>query len=217
MDDYLVLTVKDRVLFKPTTRKSTGFQEIFGNESYIQPTLFSSSDNEYGGESSCQFETIEATIDNSDSQNGGDAESNFLRFKGLLNFDDNMKEITKASGGYCALKFNYPKLIDLRDYVAFELTLRSKNPIFMTVNMTCETYVLGDIFQIQIDLKGSSEWRKIYLPFSFFFLTRRGIEYDENRLNDNLMVESLGMLLRENRIGEKLYEKLLFDVSECII
>lgn len=188
----------DLVLYKPGSASKKGLyataQDKWFGEYVPIPKLSAFSDIEYGGDSSSYIEVIG---ENSLEEKGENEEklSNFLRFTGSLKFDNALKQETKASGGFCALKIDYPESIDLLNFEGLEFYIRSTTTQQMTLNMTCHTFVQDDIFQLDVQLRGSPEWRKIYAPFNLFFLTRRGRVLD-HRMNDSLQLQSLGILLR---------------------
>lgn len=189
--------VDDLILYKPGNANNKGLyskvkDKWFGEHVPI-PKLSAFSDIEYGGHSSSNIEVIGE--DFPIEENNDEKFSNFLRFTGSLNFDDTLKQETKAIGGFCALKIDFPETIDLLNFEGLEFYIRSTNTQQMTLNMTCHTFVKDDIFQLDVQLRGSSEWRKIYAPFNLFFLTRRG-RVLEHRVNDHLQLQSLGILLR---------------------
>eukprot|EP01036_Dinobryon_divergens_P024142 gene24142-32559_t len=192
--------VKDLILYKPGNVDNKGFvskvkDKWFGEHVPI-PKLSAFSDIEYGGDSSSNIEVISEDFPTENNDNESDEEfTTFLRFAGSLKFDDTLKQETKASGGFCALKVDFPATIDLLNFEGLEFYIRSTSTQQMTLNMTCHTFVQDDIFQLDVQLRGSPEWRKIYAPFNLFFLTRRG-RVLEHRENDYLQLQSLGILLR---------------------
>jgi len=194
----LAVDVDDLILYLPGTHKKGLFANAkdrwFGEYVPI-PKLSALSDIEYGGDSSSNVEVISDDSLNEEKSENGENLSNFLRFTGSLKFGDALKQETKASGGFCALKIDYPESIDLLNYEGLEFYIRSTNTQQMTLNMTCQTFVQDDIFQLDVHLRGNPEWRKIYAPFNLFFLTRRGRAL-EHRMNDYLQLQSLGILLR---------------------
>lgn len=177
------------------------------------------SDKEYGGQSCCSYSSPEE-------------EERILRFSGSLRFqsedkilDDEEKERERAKKGYCSLKVHYESQVDLRDYEGVEVMIRSKKDQQVIINMQCFSYAKGDMYQLIFDIKGYENavqparplafypqedgWVKFYAPFSVFRLTIRGHPTEQQRLNDSLQLEAMGLLVSGE--GEQDFE---IDVLE---
>jgi hypothetical protein len=116
------------------------------------------SDNDYGGKSTC-----DVSIGHSNGQGG-------LKFKGLVTFNDDIADSTKAKGGFCAIK-GYCKhkgrsYVDLRDYEGIEITMRSSVRQIYTLNLTCESLFEDDLYQL--DIQVGESWKTFHIPFSYF-------------------------------------------------
>lgn len=184
------------------------------------------SDQEYGGQSVCDYSKL--------------SESNgvpITRFNGSLQFkaeekilNDEVLERERAKKGYCSIKVRYDKAIDLRDYEGVEVILRSKKNQRVLLNMQCFSYARGDMYQAIVDIQGYEErgtstspgsriaraftpdqegWVRLLAPFSVFRLTIRGQPTEQQRLNDSLQLEAMGLLVSGE--GEERFE---IDVLE---
>ena len=147
------------------------------------------SDNAYGGGSSC-------TIENNGAAGG-------LRFAGSLVFTEEHAEATKAKSGFCALRIIYNKPIDLRDYQGLKIVMKCETDTQMILNMNCSTYVEDEVYQLHMDIAGSSNWKTLYAPFAKFKVTHRGHVKEDDRENDSLQLEGMGILI--NKCPEKVF------------
>ncbi len=125
----------------------------------------------------------------------------FARMSGAVRMSDEVKEQKKVLGGFCAFKGSLRGgAVDLRDHEGLELVIRTRKPeqSFM-LNMSTQTFVDEDIYQVKIELKGSpsNDWKVIHIPFHLFHLTARGVSREQQRANDSLRVESFGFLFKE--------------------
>lgn len=157
------------------------------------------SDKDYGGDSSCQY-TIDLATNESVDKIRSDC-THVLKFEGMLRFGPELQEKTKAKTGFCALKMDFSEEIDLRDYEGLEMIIRSKQPQEFTFNMRCASYDDDDLFQLNIQLPGKSNWSRIVAPFDKFQLMNRGREKEDRRRNDSLQLESLAYLVRQCDFG----------------
>jgi hypothetical protein len=160
-----------------------------GQDDQMIKSLGSFCDSEYGGgsESSHEFLTEEG-------QEGQEGAAPFLRWKGRMNFTEQHILSTKASGGFCALKIDYKKAIDLLDYRGLEISLRTRKDMRIFVNLRFSTYIEDDMYQVCLDLKGEKEWKCVFTPFGVYQLTSNGNSKEQLMENDHLQV-SLFMLL----------------------
>lgn len=139
-------------------------------------------DNDYGGKSLCHVTA---------------AAGGYMRIEGMVSYDKALAESTKVKGGFCAIHGKCEPVVDLRDYEGLRVTLRSPRDQSFTVNLKSTSLFDDDIYQVRCEIKGSSEWRHISMPFERFHLTARGLQRDRHRANDSLRVEALGFLFKE--------------------
>lgn len=116
------------------------------------------SDKDYGGLSSCNIEII---------PDDNDISKSILNFRGIINFNEELMEKTKAKGGFCALRGICKEVQDVRDYEGLELLIRSKTNQIIAFNTTCDTLFQDDLYQLNISLP-KDIWCKIHVPFANF-------------------------------------------------
>jgi hypothetical protein len=116
------------------------------------------SDKDYGGLSTCDME-IKPVDD--------DISKSVINFKGLINFDEEIMEKTKAKGGFCAIRGICKEIQDVRDYEGLELVIRSKTNQDISFNTTCDTLFQDDLYQLNISLP-KDIWCRIHIPFGNF-------------------------------------------------
>lgn len=143
-------------------------------------------DKEYGGGSSSILETIAETGTESDR---------YLRWSGVMDFDESHAVKTKARGGFVAIKLDCKGSIDLLDYEGLMIVMRVKEDLKFILNMKCESFILNELFQVHVPLKGGPQWQRFFVPFGAFTSTLNGIEKEQPQDNDNLQFKSLGMLM----------------------
>mmetsp|Transcript_23569 Transcript_23569/g.23764 ORF Transcript_23569/g.23764 Transcript_23569/m.23764 type:complete len:263 (+) Transcript_23569:139-927(+) len=149
------------------------------------------SDQEYGGNSSCAV-----------THNSIDTNTQFIRFTGELNFQrpealttsDSENPVRTATRGYCATKYDFSSVLDLRDMEGLELIVRSATNRNYVFNMSCVSFFEGDIYQIGLELP-ANKWCTVRFPFDTLRLTAMGRQRDVQRVNDNLEVEGIGFLV----------------------
>ena len=159
------------------------------------------SDKEYGGSSTSQVISSSSSRPNNDTSN-----NNHILFQGNINYQEIIaKDDIKSSikGSFCAITGKLSKSIDLRDYEGFEIELESvDNDIVLYFNTKYQSFIEDDLYQVEIHLKKNK--RKIFhIPFSKFRLMGKGVEKEYQRLNDSLILESVGfmtMLKEENNV-----------------
>ena len=158
------------------------------------------SDKEYGGSSTSQV------ISSSSIPNNNNNNNHYILFQGNINYQEIIaKDDIKSSikGSFCAITGKLSKSIDLRDYEGFEIELESvDNDIVLYFNTKYQSFIEDDLYQVEIHLKKNK--RKIFhIPFSKFRLMGKGVEKEYQRLNDSLILESVGfmtMLKEENNV-----------------
>lgn len=69
--------------------------------------------------------------------------------------------------GFCAIKGNLDRVLDLRDYQGVEIALHSDVPIEVRVNMTCQSYIRDDLYQVSLEIDSNQE-AKYFIPFHTF-------------------------------------------------
>ena len=144
------------------------------------------------------------------------ADLSFTRFSGNVHISSVVKEKNAVVGGFVAFKakVNGPP-IDLRDHRGLELILRTSRPLqSFTLNMGTYSLIEDDMYQVHVQLEGTARndgthhpdadsnsnngmWKIIQIPFNSFFLTARGIAREQQRGNDSLQLESIGILFRD--------------------
>lgn len=165
------------------------------------------SDNAYGGGSSC-------TIENNGETDG-------IRFAGALVFTAEHAETTKARSGFCALRVIYKKPFDLRDYQGLKIVMKCEKDTQMILNMNCSTYVEDEVYQLHMDIAGSSDWKTLYAPFARFKVTHRGHVKEDDRENDSLQLEGMGILI--NKCPNEVFSidlksiKAMEELPDCAI
>jgi hypothetical protein len=161
------------------------------------------SDKEYGGSSTSQVISSSSIPNNNNSNNNN---NHYILFQGNINYQEIIaKDDIKSSikGSFCAITGKLSKSIDLRDYEGFEIELESvDNDIVLYFNTKYQSFIEDDLYQVEIHLKKNK--RKIFhIPFSKFRLMGKGVEKEYQRLNDSLILESVGfmtMLKEENNV-----------------
>ncbi len=161
------------------------------------------SDKEYGGSSTSQV-ISSSSIPNNNNNNSNN--NHYIIFQGNINYQEIIaKDDIKSSikGSFCAITGKLSKSIDLRDYEGFEIELESvNNDIVLYFNTKYQSFIEDDLYQVEIHLKKNK--RKIFhIPFSKFRLMGKGVEKEYQRLNDSLILESVGfmtMLKEENNV-----------------
>lgn len=176
------------------------------------------SDKEYGGKSSAFYNFIDGNFSylqfrgtlseiESESVDANDG----IHHAAQMNHDQeqerkpghvqSQEQRLKQKGSYCALKVDFARPFDLNDFNGLEIIMRSRQRLKIVINLTCETYIDGEICQVLIELAESSAWKKILLPFDSFAVTISGHEKDQTMKNDSLRVQSFGILLRNGASG----------------
>jgi Complex I intermediate-associated protein 30 (CIA30) len=150
---------------------------IVGDNSNVSVKWKSLSDVDYGGTSTCEIAT---------------SDGNKLVMSGVVHFPDSS---TGAKGGFCATKGVLSRVLDLRDYEGFELTVRADPPMDVILNMATRSLFEDDLYQICIPIRRESS--SILVRFSDFKLTARGSERELQRCNDSLQLESFGFLVNK--------------------
>ena len=154
------------------------------------------SDKDYGGQSECTANVIPSS---------NNTPLPHLSFQGIVNFDEEVGEKTKAKGGFCAIK-GYLRSIDLRDYEGLSMEVRGEpSSSQFAFNMACQSLFEDDLYQLEI-LVANNQWTTVHLPFDHFKLTARGVPRESQRKNDSLQLESIGFLFRtpngkENKVS----------------
>ena len=69
--------------------------------------------------------------------------------------------------GFCAIKGNLDRVLDLRDYQGVEIALHSDSPIEIVINMTCQSYIRDDLYQVSLEVDSNPN-RKHFVPFHTF-------------------------------------------------
>ena len=124
----------------------------------------------------------------------------------------------KARGGFVSIKGKY--IADLADYYGFEIKVRNKRRenLRITINMTCESMIENDMYQVDAEIIGGGEVSMIRIPFKSFHLTSLGYDREVQRLNDSLQVRSLGFLitsqLQAKKYGTAVYDQMIGDDEE---
>ena len=145
------------------------------------------SDKDYGGHSECTADVIPSSSNQS---------LPYLSFQGIVNFDEEVEEKTKAKGGFCAIKGYLRQSIDLRDYEGLSMELRGvPSSSQFAFNMACQSLFEDDLYQLEM-LVTNNQWITVHLPFDHFKLTARGVARESQRKNDSLQLESIGFLYR---------------------
>ena len=177
-------------------------------------------DADYGGESKTDLEYLienisrpSVSIDTATA--APTAVVPFLRMTGHVYLSPEIKKKHKVVGGFCAYKgdIHLPP-IDLRDYEGLELIVRtSKDKQSFTLNIGVEGMVEGDVYQLRMELQGqqgqdqgkgngnctvgSHAWKQVHVPFNRFIVTSKGIVREQQRTNDSLQVEHIGILFKD--------------------
>lgn len=149
------------------------------------------SDADYGGGSCCSVDVRGEDLEGK----GGDDLS--IRFAGSLVFTEEHALKTKAKSGFCAMRAIFKKVVDLRDYEGLEIIMKCDRDQSMLLNMNCLTYVVDEVYQLHMDIAGSKDWKTLYVPFSLFRATHRGHVKEDDRANDSLRVEGMGLLINK--------------------
>ncbi|KAJ1423167.1 NADH:ubiquinone oxidoreductase intermediate-associated protein 30 [Ochromonadaceae sp. CCMP2298] len=147
-------------------------------------------DAEYGGGSESAHEFVE------------EEGQPFLRWKGKMNFKEEHIVKTKATGGFCALKIDFKKPIDLLDFQGLEISLRTRKDLRIFVNLRFSTYIENDMYQMCLELKGERDWKTLFTPFGMYQLTSNGNMKEQMMQNDHLQLESVGLLVTDSQAGE---------------
>ena len=108
------------------------------------------SDRDYRGSSVSEVEVLDSGV----------------HFKGEVNVPpaENDEETKR---GFCAVKGNLTRVIDLRDYQGIELCLHSDTAMNVTFNMTCLSYIRDDLYQISLNISPNRDIL-FYIPFPAF-------------------------------------------------
>ena len=167
------------------------------------------SDKDYGGHSECTAD-VTWQIDPSSSNQP----SPHLSFQGIVNFDEEVGERTKAKGGFCAVKGYLQRSIDLRDYEGLSMELRGvPSSTQFAFNMACQSLFEDDLYQLEI-VVANNQWTTVHLPFDHFKLTARGVARESQRKNDSLQLESIGFLFRTSNVPFKLEVRRISAIPE---
>jgi len=153
--------------------------------------IYLPSDKDYGGSSINNIKHIINDIDNGVNES-------YFRWHGNLDFSSEDREKTKAKSGYCALKIDYNKSLDLLDYNGLLLKIRSLRSQKVIINIKCMTYIKDDMFQLCLEIPSSEEWKSIFVPFDLFVLTSKGYAKEQPMQNDSLNIESIVFLLKDD-------------------
>ncbi len=189
--------INDIVLHPPVLSNNTHNHNI---------TWHSHSDKEYGGSSISKVSSITNNSNsNSNSNSSSNSNSNnILLFQGNINYQqiiakNDIKSTIK--GSFCAITGKLDKRIDLRDYEGFEIELESMdNDLIIYFNTKYQTFIEDDLYQVEIHLKKNKK-KIFHIPFHKFRLMGKGAEKEYQRINDSLILESIGfmtMLKEEN-------------------
>ena len=181
--------------------------------------IYSPSDKDYGGSSMNHINYI--------VNRDGDANStdeSFFRWHGNLEFTSEQREKTQAKSGYCAMKIDYNRAVDLLDYNGLLLKIRSIKRQKVILSIKCLTYIKDDMFQLCLEIPSSSGstsssttssrssnedgWISIFVPFDMFVLTSKGYAKEQPMKNDSLNVESIIFLLKDDLMNDDTSEDL---------
>lgn len=158
--------------------------------------FFCHGDFEYGGKSTANFEFLSKTKS---------CNKDFIKFSGTVAMAEGIypKTMTSEKGsvkqkkaGFCALKVDIKHTLDLRDFEGLALEIRSEKNQMLIFNMSCDSYIEGEVFQLTLHLDGHSKWKTIHLPFEMFQLTIGGNMKEQDAVNDSLQLKSFGILVR---------------------
>lgn len=147
------------------------------------------SDVEYGGNSKCV----------SEMKNEVGEYDQFARFSGQIIFNRQpdvkaAKDARIPTRGFCAFKYNFKSILDLRDTEGLEVILRSATNRTFIFNMSCVSLFEGDIYQIALELP-AEKWVCMQIPYEALRLTANGRERDVQRANDSLQLEAISFLV----------------------
>jgi hypothetical protein len=180
--------------------------------------IYSPSDKDYGGSSMNHINYIDGDDNNADGS--------FFRWHGNLEFTSEQREKTQAKSGYCAMKIDYNKALDLLDYNGLLLKIRSIKKQKVILSIKCLTYIKDDMFQLCLEIPSSSGststrssssssrssnedgWISIFVPFDMFVLTSKGYAKEQPMKNDSLNVESIIFLLKDDLMNDDTSEDL---------
>lgn len=162
--------------------------------------IYSPSDKDYGGSS---MNHVNYIVNKGGDVNGVDEP--YFRWHGNLDFTSEQREKTQAKSGYCAMKIDYNRAVDLLDYNGLLLKIRSIRKQKVILSIKCLTYIKDDMFQLCLEIPSSSnkdEWISIFVPFDMFVLTSKGYAKEQPMKNDSLNVESIIFLLKDDLMND---------------
>ena len=172
--------INDIVLHPPPEILSTHSHNSTTNNNNI--AWYSHSDKEYGGSSICKVSSMN---------------NNTILFQGNINYEQNIDKNDKKSmikGSYCGITGKLERNIDLRDYEGFEIELESMdNDLIIYFNTKYNTFIEDDLYQVEIHLKKNKK-KIFHIPFHKFRLMGKGVEKEYQRINDSLILESIGFM-----------------------
>ena len=162
--------------------------------------IYSPSDKDYGGSS---MNHVNYIVNKGGDINGVDEP--YFRWHGNLDFTSEQREKTQAKSGYCAMKIDYNRAVDLLDYNGLLLKIRSIRKQKVILSIKCLTYIKDDMFQLCLEIPSSNnkdEWISIFVPFDMFVLTSKGYAKEQPMKNDSLNVESIIFLLKDDLMND---------------
>jgi hypothetical protein len=103
-------------------------------------------------------------------------------------------------------KFNYSKIVNLKEHNTLELTLRLLSPRSFTLNFHADSYIPHEVYQgylLHDNLyKDHHPWVTITLPFHKLLLTSHGQVKESQRELDNAELERFGLMIGDNVQGD---------------
>jgi hypothetical protein len=137
---------------------------IFSENRSLIKDLKSLDDSTLGGSSSSKVEVID--IVDPDDKNPN-VPIKVIQFDGIVKYDDEIAQRIKTRGSFCAMKAYFTKVLDLRDYEGFGLTVKSSTDLSFQFNMNCETMFQRDLFQVTLQIPANN-WYTFHVPFHYF-------------------------------------------------
>ena len=114
-----------------------------------------------------EIRTWETATDSGGRSHCSYSSSENFTFKGEVIFDNQIANETRSSGGFVAVRGTFAKALDLRDFIGFEVQMRSSVPITVTINLACESLFVNDIYQFHFRIRNTS-WTKYHIRFDRF-------------------------------------------------
>lgn len=114
-----------------------------------------------------EIKTWETATDSGGRSHCTHSFSENLTFKGEVIFDSQIANETRSSGGFVAVRGTFAKALDLRDFVGFEVNMKSSVPIIVTINLACESMFVNDIYQFHFRIRNTA-WTKYHIRFDRF-------------------------------------------------